>query len=196
MAEGKRREVRRLFEAVDITVSRLIRIMYGVVSLPENLRRGMSTEISSKAIEALLKTVGMKQVGFKKNNSWKKGRPSDNSKVHFGASLSANVRSKISGAKRASFRPKIGLQIGALLEVLILILRFIYWEMMTLNQKIGCTFVKVGRTNAQSKGWQAPKSFTNLLGFATNSSGLQQAPLKKQKIPVNDQNEQTRMQGR
>ena len=62
-----------------------------------------------KAIEALLKTVGMKQVGFKKNNSWKKGRPSDNSKVHFGASLSANVRSKISGAKRASFRPKIGL---------------------------------------------------------------------------------------
>ena len=29
MAEGKRREVRRLFEAVDITVSRLIRIRYG-----------------------------------------------------------------------------------------------------------------------------------------------------------------------
>ena len=30
MAEGKRREVRRLFEAVDITVSRLIRIRYGL----------------------------------------------------------------------------------------------------------------------------------------------------------------------
>ena len=109
MAEGKRREVRRLFEAVDITVSRLIRIRYGIVSLPENLRRGRSIELSSKAIEALLKTVGMKQVGSKKNNSWKKGRPSDNSKVHFGASSSANVRGKISGVKRASFRPKIGL---------------------------------------------------------------------------------------
>ena len=109
MAEGKRREVRRLFEAVDITVSRLIRIRYGIVSLPENLRRGRSIELSSKAIEALLKTVGMKQVGFKKNNSRKKGRPSDNSKGHFGASSSANVRSKISGPRRASFRPKIGL---------------------------------------------------------------------------------------
>ena len=30
MTEGKRREVRRLFEAVDITVSRLIRIRYGL----------------------------------------------------------------------------------------------------------------------------------------------------------------------
>ena len=109
MAEGKRREVRRLFEAVDITVSRLIRIRYGVVSLPENLRRGRSTELSSKAIEALLKTVGMKQVGLKKNNSWRKGKPSDNSRVPFGASLSSNVRGKNLGARRAQFRSKVGL---------------------------------------------------------------------------------------
>ena len=110
MAEGKRREVRRLFDAVDITVSRLIRIRYGIVSLPENLRRGRSTELSSKAIEALLKTVGMKQVGSKKNSSRKKGnRPSGNSKAHFGASLSANVRGKSSGVRKVSFRPKIGL---------------------------------------------------------------------------------------
>ncbi len=107
MAEGKRREVRRLFEAVDITVSRLIRIRYGVVSLPENLRRGRSTELSSKAIEALLKTVGMKQVGLKKKNSWKKGKPSDNSRRPFEASLSANVRSKNLGARRAQFRSKV-----------------------------------------------------------------------------------------
>ena len=109
MAEGKRREVRRLFEAVDITVSRLIRIRYGVVSLPENLRRGRSTELSSKAIEALLKTVGMKQVGVKKNNSWRKGKPSDNSRVPFGSSSSSNVRGKNSGARRPQFRSKVGL---------------------------------------------------------------------------------------
>ncbi|RZP21821.1 MAG: pseudouridine synthase [Burkholderiaceae bacterium] len=109
MAEGKRREVRRLFEAVDITVSRLIRIRYGVVSLPENLRRGRSIELTSKAIEALLKTVGMRQVGVKKNNSWRKGKPSDNSRLPFGASLSSNVRGKNLGAKRAQLRSKVGL---------------------------------------------------------------------------------------
>ena len=107
MAEGKRREVRRLFEAVDITVSRLIRIRYGVVSLPENLRRGRSTELSSKAIEALLKTVGMKQVGLKKKYSWKKGKPSENSRRPYEASLSANVRSKNLGARRAQVRSKV-----------------------------------------------------------------------------------------
>ena len=67
--------------------------------MPENLRRGRSTELSSKAIEALLKTVGMKQVGVKKNNSWRKGKPSDNSRVPFGASLSSNVRGKNLGAE-------------------------------------------------------------------------------------------------
>ena len=109
MAEGKRREVRRLFEAVDITVSRLIRIRYGVVSLPENLRRGRSIELTSKAIEALLKTVGMRRVGGKKNNSWRKGKPSDNSRLPFGASLSSNVRGKNLGARRAQLRTKVGL---------------------------------------------------------------------------------------
>ena len=108
MAEGKRREVRRLFEAVDITVSRLIRIRYGVVSLPENLRRGKSVELSSKAIEAVLKTVGMKQVGLKKNHSWRKSKPSDNSRAHFGGSLPSNVRGKTSGARRSPFKSKIG----------------------------------------------------------------------------------------
>ena len=77
--------------------------------MPENLRRGRSTELSSKAIEALLKTVGMKQVGLKKNNSWKKGKPSDNSRRPFEASLSANVRSKNLGARRAQFRSKVSL---------------------------------------------------------------------------------------
>ena len=77
--------------------------------MPENLRRGRSTELSSKAIEALLKTVGMKQVGLKKNNSWKKGKPSDNSRRPFEASLSANVSSKNLGARRAQFRSKVGL---------------------------------------------------------------------------------------
>ncbi len=106
MVEGKRREVRRLFEAVDVTVSRLIRIRYGIVSLPENLRRGRSTELSTKAIEALLKTVGMKQVGSKKSMSRRKGRSSDSSGVNFGASSLGQTRGTRSGARKSNFYQK------------------------------------------------------------------------------------------
>lgn len=59
--EGKRREVRRLFDAVSVTVSRLIRIRYGVVALPPNLKRGQITELSNSAIVEISKSVGMKQ---------------------------------------------------------------------------------------------------------------------------------------
>ena len=147
MAEGKRREVRRLFEAVNITVSRLIRIRYGIVSLPENLRRGRSIELSSKAVETLLKTVGMKQYGFKKNNSWKKGRPSDNSKVHFGASLSANVRKKFR-SKKSSVQIKSWPTDQSTTGGTNSILRFMVWEMMILNQKIWMHICQSWGTNA------------------------------------------------
>jgi 23S rRNA pseudouridine2605 synthase len=59
--EGKRREVRRMFDAVNVTVSRLIRIRYGIVALPPNLKRGQLTELSRTAIVEISKFVGMKQ---------------------------------------------------------------------------------------------------------------------------------------
>ena len=77
--------------------------------MPENLRRGRSTELTSKAIEVILNTVGMKQSGVKKNNARRKGKPSDNSRGPFGASLSASVRGKPLGARRTQFRSKVGL---------------------------------------------------------------------------------------
>jgi 23S rRNA pseudouridine2605 synthase len=55
--EGRNREVRRLFEAIGVQVSRLIRIRFGPVSLPPRLKRGMCHELAEDDVRALLKIL-------------------------------------------------------------------------------------------------------------------------------------------
>lgn len=55
--EGRNREVRRLFEAVGVQVSRLIRVRFGPVSLSPRLKRGMSCELTEEDVLALLKLL-------------------------------------------------------------------------------------------------------------------------------------------
>ena len=59
IAEGRNREVRRMFEAVGHAVSRLIRIRYGILHLPRFLRRGQWMELNDKDLQDLMKLVGM-----------------------------------------------------------------------------------------------------------------------------------------
>lgn len=53
IAEGRNREVRRMFEAVGHAVSRLIRIRYGSMLLPKGLKRGAWVELSEGDIALL-----------------------------------------------------------------------------------------------------------------------------------------------
>mgnify|MGYP000791819344 CR=1 FL=1 len=51
LAEGRNREVRRTFEAVGLTVSRLIRVRFGAVLLPKDLPRGAKMELSEEWVK-------------------------------------------------------------------------------------------------------------------------------------------------
>jgi 23S rRNA pseudouridine2605 synthase len=51
--EGRNRLVRRVFEALGYTVSRLIRVRFGVVELPSRLRRRQSVELSAAEVARL-----------------------------------------------------------------------------------------------------------------------------------------------
>jgi 23S rRNA pseudouridine2605 synthase len=57
--EGRNREVRRMFEAVGVVVSRLIRVRYGSFLLPPNLKRGRVLELTEADVRKLLSDVGM-----------------------------------------------------------------------------------------------------------------------------------------
>ena len=63
IAEGRYREVRKLFEAVGHVVSRLIRIRYGSVVLPRGLRRGAWVDLPSVDVKALRHMTGVARNG-------------------------------------------------------------------------------------------------------------------------------------
>jgi 23S rRNA pseudouridine2605 synthase len=57
LSEGRNREVRRLFDAVGLTVSRLIRVRHGPFVLPPGLRRGKVFELDAKTIRQLMRDL-------------------------------------------------------------------------------------------------------------------------------------------
>src|SRR5450830_1138878 len=62
IGEGRNREVRRMFEAIGLTVSRLIRTRYGAMTLPSGLKRGRWEEMEENTVRDLLKLSGLEKV--------------------------------------------------------------------------------------------------------------------------------------
>jgi 23S rRNA pseudouridine2605 synthase len=59
LQEGRNREVRRMFEFLGVTVSRLIRTRFGDIVLPRNLRRGRWEELEPNLVTALMVQLGL-----------------------------------------------------------------------------------------------------------------------------------------
>ena len=56
--EGRNREVRRLWNAVGFEVSRLLRIRYGPIQLPRDMRPGSARAITGELLERLIRAAG------------------------------------------------------------------------------------------------------------------------------------------
>ena len=61
IGEGRNREVRRMFEAIGLTVSRLIRTRYGAMTLPSGLKRGRWEELEENEVRDMLATYGIEK---------------------------------------------------------------------------------------------------------------------------------------
>lgn len=57
--EGRNREVRRIFEYFNLTVSKLLRVRFGPIAIPPRLKRGQFYELNELEVAYVLKEMGM-----------------------------------------------------------------------------------------------------------------------------------------
>ena len=60
LKEGRNREVRRIFEALGLMVSRLIRTRYGTLAMPTHLKRGQLSELEGADVETVMASAGLR----------------------------------------------------------------------------------------------------------------------------------------
>lgn len=74
ITEGRNREVRKLFDTVGLTVSRLIRIRYGTVVLPRGLKRGVWVDLSDDDVKIIRRLAGGGQDGQRREARGNEGQ--------------------------------------------------------------------------------------------------------------------------
>lgn len=75
LTEGRNREVRRMFEAVGLTVSRLLRTRFGPIELPRDLSRGRWRFLAPAEVAKLARVVGLAVPGASPESRRPGGKP-------------------------------------------------------------------------------------------------------------------------
>ena len=108
LTEGRNREVRRLWEAVGVQVSRLIRVRYGDIPLPKGLPRGGYTEMDLTSVNYLRQLVGMPDETETKLAVEKDRRRTKANQIRRAVKRHTQVSSNGSGRRAAQGRPGSG----------------------------------------------------------------------------------------
>ena len=105
IGEGRNREVRRMFEAVGLTVSRLIRTRYGAMTLPSGLKRGRWEEFEENDVRSLMTAFGVEKKAAPEKNAKSGGKPGKGPRPN-GArdSERGNERGNMRGPERGNVR--------------------------------------------------------------------------------------------
>jgi len=80
LKEGRNRVVRRTFDALGLPVSRLMRVRFGVISLPPRLKRGMSAELGEGEVAQVLDWAGIVTDGDESQQGLHAPNPADRAK--------------------------------------------------------------------------------------------------------------------
>lgn len=59
LKEGRNRVVRRTFDALELPVSRLMRVRFGIIGLPPRLKRGMTSELDADEVAQIMDWAGI-----------------------------------------------------------------------------------------------------------------------------------------
>ena len=108
LAEGRNREVRRLWESQGVKVSRLIRVRYGNIELPRYLRSGHHKELEVKDLRKLYDSVGLT---FDDGSDFQPARPRPATRStarSTGGQTRSSQRPATAGGKPAPRRPAGG----------------------------------------------------------------------------------------
>jgi 23S rRNA pseudouridine2605 synthase len=77
ITEGRNREVRKLFDAIGLAVSRLIRIRYGSVVLPRGLKRGVWVDLGAADVRAIRQLASGGNDANRRERGGQRGRDRD-----------------------------------------------------------------------------------------------------------------------
>ncbi len=103
ISEGRNREVRRMFESVGLTVSRLIRTRYGALTLPSNLKRGRWEELDENAVRNLMVASGLgKAVGQNPQAKGKGGQKGGLRPGNVNGNVMSNANGNVMGTANAN----------------------------------------------------------------------------------------------